>query len=216
MQYKGILFDFDGVVINSMHQHYEAWSRAFAELGITFEKEEFFLLEGQGIGTIVQMLGEKRGLSEKQSQEILSSKVRHYYKSVTIGFYPNFMEMLTRLKQNKIPMAVVTGGNKSRVETVISDHLKGFFEAVVTIDDVKNGKPHPEPFLKGAETLSLNPEQCIVVENAPLGISAGKDAGCAVIAVKTTLDEKHLSMADFICNDFYDVAKQIDKLLNKN
>ncbi len=56
MEYKGILFDFDGVVINSMHQHYDAWSKAFAEQNISFAKKDFFLLEGQGAGTIAGIL----------------------------------------------------------------------------------------------------------------------------------------------------------------
>jgi len=214
MGYKGILFDFDGVVIDSMHQHYEAWSKAFAEKNISFKKEEFFLLEGQGVGTIASILGKKHGLDEQQSLDMLSVKVRYYYKSVKIQFYEYFLEMLSQLKDKDIPMAVVTGGNKERVEKVIEDNLKGYFKAAVTIDDVKNGKPHPEPFIKGAEMLSLKPQHCIVVENAPLGIKAAKAASCFVIAIKTTLGDKELSEADYICNSFYEVADKIRELLN--
>ncbi|KAA3618330.1 MAG: HAD family phosphatase [Calditrichaeota bacterium] len=215
MIYKGILFDFDGVVINSMHQHYDAWSRAFAEKGIAFEKEEFFLMEGQGVGTIASALGNKYGLDEQESLELLEIKVRHYYKSVKIEFYDFLLDLLVKLKNKKVPMAVVTGGNRERVEKVITKHLHGFFEAIVTIDDVKNGKPHPEPFISGADKLGFKPQQCIVIENAPLGIRAAKSAGSKVIAVKTTLQNQHLSEADYICDDFIQVSKQIDDLVNK-
>ncbi len=216
MTYKGILFDFDGVVINSMHQHFSAWEKAFAEQGITIYKEDFFLLEGQGIGTIAQILGEQNSLTEQQILDVLGTKVRHYYKSVKIAFYDNFLGMISTFKEKNIPMAVVTGGNRERVEIVIREYLDDIFLAVVTIDDVQNGKPYPEPFLKGARMLKLKPEECIVVENAPLGIKAGKAAGCSVIAVKTTLQEKHLAEADFICADFTCVQNQIDTLLNRD
>jgi HAD superfamily hydrolase (TIGR01509 family) len=216
MTYKGILFDFDGVVINSMHQHFSAWEKAFAEQGITIFKEDFFLLEGQGVGTIAQILGEQNSLTEQQILDVVSNKVRHYYKSVKIEFYDNFLEMISTFKKKNIPMAVVTGGNRERVEIIIREYLEDIFLAVVTIDDVQKGKPHPEPFLKGAGMLNLRPQECIVVENAPLGIKAAKAAGCSVIAIKTTLDEKHLADADFICADFTCVINQIDILLNQD
>ena len=111
-------------------------------------------------------------------------------------------------------MAVVTGGNKKRVSKIISEHFAGFFSAFVTIDDVENGKPHPEPFIKGAQKLSLNTKECIVVENAPMGVTAAKTAGCTVIAIKTTLQEKHLKNADFIVDTFNEVEEKLLSLLD--
>jgi len=213
MALKGILFDFDGVVVDSMHQHYDAWSNAFKEKGISFNKEDFFQLEGQGLNTIAKMLGEPHGMVEKDMLDVVEAKARYYYKSVQIRFYDYFMDMLNNLKNRGIPMVVVTGGNKSRVEGTIKKHLDGYFDALVTIDDVSHGKPHPEPFLKGAEKINLNAEECIVVENAPLGIKSAKAAGASVIAVKTTLSEKYLSQADFILDDFPAVEKKINQLL---
>ena len=213
MSYKGILFDFDGVVIDSMHQHYDAWSKAFAERNISFTKEAFLQLEGQGLPTIAHMLGEPYGLQEKELLDIIEAKARYYYSFEKIKFYDHFLNLLKILQKKKIPMAVVTGGNKDRVEQVINKHLDGFFKAIVTIDDVTNGKPHPEPFLKGAEKLGLKPQECIVVENAPLGIKAAKAAGCKVIAIKTTLSEKFLSQADIIVEDFVDLEGQLKLLL---
>ena len=121
--------------------------------------------------------------------------------------------MLKNLKAKNVPMAVVTGGNKKRVEATIAEYLDGYFNAFVTIDDVSQGKPHPEPFLKGAEKLNLKPEECIVVENAPLGIKAACAAGTTVIAVKTTLTDEYLSQADYILDDFKTVEKTINQLM---
>lgn len=214
MSLKGILFDFDGVVIDSMTQHYDAWSKAFAEKDVTFTKEYFFQLEGQGIETIAKMIGNNNGLSEQDTLDVISAKVRYYYKSVQIRFYDFFLEMIGGLKEKNIPMAVVTGGNKERVSRVIKEYLSGYFKDYITIDDVSHGKPHPEPFLKGADRLGLNPEECIVVENAPLGIQAGVNAGCTVIAVKTTLTEKYLDKAHFVVDDFSMLEKKINQLMS--
>ena len=212
-KYKGVLFDFDGVVIDSMHQHYDAWSKAFAEKNITFTKESFFQLEGQGLSTIARMLGEPYGLKEKELLDIIEAKARHYYSFEKIQFYDSFFELIDFLKNKHIPMAVVTGGNRDRVSNVIENYFKDYFSAIVTIDDVKNGKPYPEPFTKGAEKLLLNPADCIVIENAPLGIKAGKAAGCFVMAVKTTLTEKYLNQANLILENFQDVKIQLQKLI---
>ena len=214
MAYKGILFDFDGVIVNSMHQHYEAWIKAFAEKGVSFEKEEFFLLEGQGVPQIVKMLAEPRGLVEQDMLDLIEAKAKYYYTLDQVLFYDHFLVMLENLKQKHIPMAVVTGGNKERVSKVINEYFSGVFDAFVTIDDVENGKPHPEPFIKGAEKLSLNTKECIVVENAPMGVTAAKTAGCTVIAIKTTLKEKHLINADFIFNTFDEVEEKLLSLLS--
>jgi len=121
--------------------------------------------------------------------------------------------MIQNLKNNDTPMAVVTGGQRERVFSILDEYFSGVFKNAVTIDDVENGKPHPEPFIKGAEMLELDPKECIVVENAPLGITSAKRAGCLVITVKTTLTEKYLAEADFICDTFQEVEKKLFSVL---
>jgi beta-phosphoglucomutase len=145
--------------------------------------------------------------------DVVEAKARYYYQAVRIIFYDYFLEMLSHLKEKKVPMVVVTGGNKERVGKTIKEHLDGYFDDLVTIDDVKNGKPHPEPFLKGADKLGLKASECIVIENAPLGIKSAKAAQCLVIAIKTTLDEKYLNEADIICDTFRQVEEKLLTLL---
>ncbi len=213
MSYKGILFDFDGVAVDSMHQHYDAWSKAFAEKNISFKKEDFFQLEGQGLPKIARMLGEQHGLAEQDILDIVVKKVRYYYSLHKTLFYNHFITMIQNLKSKNIPMAVVTGGQRERVFTILQEYFNGVFKNAVTIDDVENGKPHPEPFLKGAEMLGLDPKECIVVENAPLGIASAKSAGCCVLAIMTTLPEKYLSEADFVFGTFQEIEEKANSLL---
>ena len=210
---KGILFDFDGVAVKSMEQHYEAWSRALAEKNCYIGKEDFFMLEGQGVKEISNAIGRKYNLSDNDIYEIGEQK-SHYYKQIMhLEFYPHFFELLKVLKKNNLKMGVVTGGVRSRVSSVVENHFGDYFECLVTVDDVKRGKPFPDPFLKGAELLDIQPDECIVVENAPMGIKAAVQAGMTVIAVMTTLPQNYLDKAHYIVNDFQEVEKIILSLV---
>jgi len=208
---KGVLFDFDGVVVDSMEQHYEAWAAAFAAHGVSINRHGFFLLEGQGMETIANILAKQYGLNSTGIITIIKGKVEHYYAHHELRFYKYFLTMLNNLKKRRTPMAVVTGGHRERVHEIINTHLANYFDVIISIDDVNNGKPHPEPFLAGAKGLGLSPDECIVVENAPLGIQAAKAGKCPVIAVKTTLGVMELAQADFIAVDF----KEVEFVINR-
>ncbi|MEJ2052600.1 MAG: HAD family phosphatase [Calditrichaceae bacterium] len=210
---KGILFDFDGVAVKSMEQHYEAWSKALAEKGCKITKEDFLVLEGQGIREISNAIGRRYNLSEQDKAEVGKRKNYYYKQIMHLEFYPYFFDMLKVLKEKKLRMGVVTGGARNRVNGVVENHFSEYFECLVTVDDVEHGKPCPDPFLKGAELLDLKPDECIVVENAPMGIKAAVKAGITVIAVKTTLPEKYLNEADYIEDDFRQVESRILALL---
>ncbi|MBN2425341.1 MAG: HAD family phosphatase [Calditrichaceae bacterium] len=214
MRKKAILFDFDGVVVKSMEQHFNAWQQAFAEEKINLRPEEFFILEGQGIRSIAGYLGQKKGMSKEQITKVMDRKVNYYNKFMTIEFYDHFPEMLNKLKKNNIPMGIVTGGTKSRVIKVVKEYFDNTFMCVITVDDVERGKPFPDSFLKGAQELGFNPKECLVIENAPLGIEGGLAAGMKVIAITTTLPEKVLSKAHIVVKDFRELEREIFKSLD--
>ena len=202
---QAVIFDFDGVVVKSMEQHFAAWQKAFAEKNIHIKADDFFILEGQGVRIIAHALGKEHGLSEREVEEIIQRKMTFYNQFMYLEFYDHFKEMLKNLHRHRIPLGVVTGGNRERVWKVINEHFPHDFKAVVTVDDVERGKPHPDPFLKGAELLGVKAQDCIVVENAPLGIKGAKKAGMRVIAVTTTLPAEKLRHADYIAKDFREV-----------
>ena len=212
---KGLLFDFDGVVVDSMEQHFQAWHTAFSNHGIDISRKGFFLLEGQGMETIANILATRHGLTSQETISVIKDKAAYFYTHHELKFYNYFLTMLGNIKTQGIPMAIVTGGNKERVKPIIDTHLSGFFDAVITVDDVSRGKPYPEPFLAGAKSLGIPADACIVIENAPLGIKAAKAAKCKVIAVKTTLGVMDLGEADFIAVDFKEVEAVINDWLGK-
>lgn len=213
---RGILFDFDGVTVRSMEQHFAAWENAFREKNIVLNPLDFFVLEGQGVETVARALGQRYGLNESQIKEVTRRKIEWYQQHMRIEFYDHFFELLKTLKSRAIKMGVVTGGMRGRVEKIIADHFKDYFQCLVTVDDVQNGKPHPEPFLRGAELLNLAAANCIVVENAPLGIESARKAGMTVIAVTTTLGAEYLRQAHYIVSNFREVEETILMLIDKN
>jgi len=196
-----------------MEQHLEAWQFAFKKYGIRVKKEEFYQLEGRGVKAVVQELTRIYNIDTKLAPLIMEDKINYYDKIYKAEFYDGLFDLLAYLQDNKIKMAIVTGGSRNRVKRLLQDYLNGLFSAIVTSDDVQNTKPFAEPYLKGAQLLGLNVQECLVIENAPLGIQSAKNAGMRVIAIQTTLGEEHLKQADYIVSSMKEVQAKIQSLL---
>jgi beta-phosphoglucomutase len=196
-----------------MEQNFAAWQKAFAELGITIKPDEFFPLEGRGIYIISEILGGKHGLSKSDMELIIENKIKYYKENLKIEFYEGFHSLLEYLVQKEMPLGVVTGGDRSRIMPILNEYFKDVFAGAVTIGDTKKGKPYPDPFLKGAELIGTVPEDCLVIENAPMGIEAGLKAGMTVIAVTTTVKAEKLNGAHFIVKDFFELKQLIQTMI---
>jgi beta-phosphoglucomutase len=199
---RGVLFDFDGVLADSMGQHLEAWQHAFRGAGIEVDDLEFYKLEGRGVEGVVHALAKTYQVSDTLMEQLISEKKKYYNEHMEVRLFDGLLPLLASLKNAGIQMAVVTGGAHDRVDAVIDEYFPGYFQAIVTSDDVQETKPHPEPYLTGAQHLGLEPADCVIVENAPLGITAARAAGIRVIAIETTLPAPYLAEADIIVNTF--------------
>ena len=214
MNIKAVLFDLDGVLMKSMEQHLEAWQHAFRRFNVVIKDSDFYKLEGRGVKAVVETLIEKFKIDPELKDELIRVKVDYYNRNFKPLFYDNLYSVLDLLKDNHCDMAVVTGGYRDRVEKIMNDYFKGYFSAAVTSDDVKNTKPYPEPYLKGATLLGYRPAQCLVIENAPMGIESAKKAGMHVVAITTTMTRDYLDQADVIVDSFAEVEKYlIDNIL---
>ena len=210
---KALLFDFDGVLVKSMEDHYQGWKMALAEYGIEMTPEELYMMEGQGVKAVASQLTRKYNLPAEETSKIVEKKRQYYDQIKKIEFYPNLIDVLQWAQEKDLKMAVVTGGNRNRVqETLDNFGLSDFFQAIITSDDVANTKPSPEPYLRAAERLSVKPEDCVVIENAPLGIRSGRAAGMKVVAIATTLNPHHLKDADVVVNDFKELLEVLKRL----
>lgn len=188
--FKAALIDMDGVLYDSMPGHTLAWQRMMQELGVDCTREEFYLYEGMtGVATI-NMLFEREfghGCDPDRALELYAVKSKYFKESGQALPMPGADRMLNALRDGGMKRVLVTGSaQKNLLEGLNRDYPDIFLDDMrVTALDVKHGKPDPEPYFMGARKAGVKPSEAIVIENAPLGVRAGKAAGCFTIAVTT-------------------------------
>jgi beta-phosphoglucomutase len=212
-RFRAVLFDMDGVITDTMPLHLKAWQEAFKPYGITVDKMDVYLREGMQSKVMAQSIaGEKhRGLSQEDLEKIVSEKARLFDRETATGVkvFGGVPETLKMLRNNGIKTALVTGSRSESAKQVLrKSGLEGLFDVIVTGDDTQNGKPSPDPYLAGITKLGVDHINCVVVENAPLGIRSARAAGVDyVIAVTTSLDASHLKDADDIMNSLTELEQ---------
>lgn len=190
LRLRAVLFDMDGVLYNSMPYHAKAWHHAMAQFGFDLPEDEVYMHEGRtGSSTVnlvsMRQLGVEQ--TEERIQEIYNVKSALFNEYPPAEPMPGALELLRQLKAQGLMILIVTGSGQRSLLDKLNHHYPDIFrrELMVTAFDVKYGKPHPEPYLMGMQKGGLRPEECIVVENAPLGVRAAKAAGIFTIAVNT-------------------------------
>lgn len=188
--FKAALIDMDGVLYDSMPFHAKAWHAMLQEQGIETDPDEFFLYEGMTGGDTIDLIFKRelgRSATDKEKKELYERKAELFVKYGKKKVMPDALEVLQTLRDKGLTTVLVTGSAQGSLLDLLNNDYPGFFPSHrrVTALDVKHGKPDPEPYLKGAEKAGIRPEESIVIENAPLGVRAGKAAGCFTIAVMT-------------------------------
>ncbi len=206
---RAVIFDMDGVITNTMPDHYRAWKVVLTRYGYTPTHLDIYKREGQpGIISIRDLFAEKDlSFPERTLYKVLSEKERLFKKIVKQRFIPGARRFLHWLYQQGFILALVTGTSRHELHKILPDHLYKLFSAVVTGNDVKMGKPHPEPFLKAMEALKVKSTEAIVIENAPFGIQSAKSAGLKCLAVQTSLPKEFLNKADQVFHSIKDLSQ---------
>jgi len=209
---KAVIFDMDGVITNTMPYHFDAWKKVFSSVGIKVNRYDVYKREGQdGLTTIREVFKEKRlKFDLKSAKELLAKKEKLFKKNVKIRFIRGALLFIKKLKKHNIASALVTGTSRHEMQKILPKNIRNLFQTSVTGDEVKKGKPDPEPFLKALTALKLPASQAIVLENAPFGIKAAKRASLFCVALKTSLPKKYLSQADMILKSFKELNICVD------
>ena len=180
---KGLIFDLDGTLADTMPIHYIAWKNAASQYGIEFTPELFAQLAGIPLYPTVEKLNEIFGKSI-DPKEMGDLKETEFEKNMHLTPEIKIVTDLVRANHGKIPMAIGTGGSRRlSLKTLGIIGLQDYFEVMVTSEDVANFKPHPETFLKCAEQMGVAPQDCEVFEDGVLGIQAARTAGMMVVDV---------------------------------
>ena len=202
-QKKAVFFDFDGVLVDTPHLHYRAWKHAFSTFGGKVEKQTIFLNEGRRASEIVRILLKESGVTipEDQIENVIKIKREYFYHIAHDEISSTVLRVLSELKKRGFVLALVTGCGRDTVQHFLNEGQRSWFDLIQTGDDVRMGKPEPECYEKALKRLKLTKDECVVVENAPLGIEAAKRAGICCVAVESTMDKKYLKGADYIIAD---------------
>lgn len=203
--YRGILFDFDGTLADTMEGNYRAWRQVLHEVGADIGSEEYFLLEGMKLADVARTLCEKHGVSVFDYAALARKKEAVYLENPSFSFYSGVERLIAALAAAGIPMAIVTAGLHDRIIRSVPSGFLSQFKGVITGESTERNKPFPDPYLTAAKEIGVPISECVVVENAPLGIRSAKAAGATCIAITSTLPRERLQEADWIIGTFADL-----------
>jgi HAD superfamily hydrolase (TIGR01509 family) len=186
---KAVLFDMDGVLYDSMPQHARSWVRVMQSHGFTMTEEEAYLHEGRTGDDTIDIISRQEGkhIGAEEREKIYREKAAIFNTCPAVLPMRGSAELLRKVIKSGLHAMLVTGsGQPSLLERLGSDFPGAFSrERMITSFDVKNGKPHPEPYLTALKKGALKPFEAIVIENAPLGVEAAHTAGLFTIAANT-------------------------------
>lgn len=183
--FEAVIFDCDGTLVDSMPAHFDAWCDALATFGAggVFKEDVFFAMGGRPTKDIVVDLNAEYDLRLDPDAVALAKREAYLTKLAQVEFIDEVADFARSLR-GTMPMAVASGGSRYVVEKTLKlMNCSDWFDEVVTADDVRNGKPAPDIFLKAAELMGVAPEKCLVLEDAPPGVIAAQAAGMRVITI---------------------------------
>lgn len=221
LRLRAMLFDMDGVLFDSMKNHTLAWFRTIQALGINCTRDEFYLYEGCTGAATINLLFQRafgREATGEEIERIYAEKSRHFNELPEALPMPGAKELLHKVVDQGIRPVLVTGSGQRSLLERLERVYPGMFEPeyMVTAFDVTQGKPHPEPYLKGLEKAGVKPFEAMVVENAPMGVKAGVAAGIFTLAVNTgPIPEKDLQEAgaNMLFPGMRDLTDRFDRIL---
>ena len=199
----GAIFDWDGVIIDSSRQHEKSWNLLAAEEKRTLPENFFRRSFGMKNENIIP--GLLAWTDDDEQIRRLSKRKEELYRDIItrdeISLLPGVKELLDALRAESVPCAIASSTPLPNIECVIDRlGIRAYFSVIVTGEDVRHGKPNPEVFLLAANRLGIAPAQCIVFEDAHVGVAAGLAGGMKVIAVATTHPAASLKDAHLVAD----------------
>jgi len=208
---KSVIFDMDGVITNTMPDHYRSWKKIMSDEGIDVSFEDIYKREGQrGINSVKEIFTEhNRPFDRRTAERILRKKEALFKRIVRMRFIVGARSFLKFLHRRDMQLALVTGTSRHEMQRILPSAICGLFSVVVTGSDVRHGKPHPEPYLRSLQELKIAPAEAVVIENAPFGIRSAKQAGLRTFALETSLSKKYLKEADAVFASIKDMKSKV-------
>lgn len=212
---KAVIFDMDGVIINSEPLHQKVEREIVEELGGKLRDDEVASFVGATDYSMWSTIKEKFNL-ELSVEELIEIKKERFIKEIDeIELVPNFMNFMLSLHKKGYLMAIASSNNRRIVDTIVNRfQLYKYMKSVISGEEVRRSKPDPEIFLTAAKKMNVKPSDCIVIEDAYNGVKAAKAAGMKCIGLKNpNTGNQDLSEADLVIEDFNELNLDIIKRL---
>lgn len=206
----GVLFDMDGVLVDSMEQHARSYDEVLgAAYGIDVDPEEVYRREGRTGAEVADAILADHGIevTDAEAAKLGEAKQEAFRQMGMPEVADGAEDAIVGCKERAKKVGIVTGTDRKNVRFLLGE-LSRIVDAIVSSDDVENGKPDPEPYLLGAEELGLDPKRVLVVENAPNGVASARAAGCQVVGFTSTLTAEELGV-DVATDDLREVVSWI-------
>ncbi len=208
---KGVLFDMDGVLVDSEPFICKAAIMMFDELGVNVLPDDFHPFVGMGENRYIGGVAEKYGI--KVDIEKVKARTYEIYELIVRGklaALPGVHEFISECRRRGLRLALATSADKVKMDVNLREIglPPSTFNSVINGLEVKNKKPFPDIYLLAAERIGLNPVECLVAEDAVSGIKAGKAAGCRCLGITSSFAAEALAEADWICSSLADVPKE--------
>jgi HAD superfamily hydrolase (TIGR01509 family) len=221
MKNRVVIFDMDGVLVDTEPIYMSSNRRLFSALGIDVSDSEYHTFVGTSAEGMWSAIKERHGLNEPVETLILQEFDEHYRAlsaMESLDPIPGVKKLLAALQGLSVRLALASSSSRRVVDLVLSRAgLSSFFETTVCGQDVSNGKPHPEIFLKAAQRLDISPTDCLVIEDSPRGIAGAASAGMRTVGFRNpNSGVQDLSRADLLIDSFSETENEkIIKLLRQ-
>ena len=206
---KAAIFDLDGVIVNTVPLHFKAWQRMFSEYGKEFTFEDY----KEKVDGIPRIDGARAILTDLPDKELIEASngkqgyFLEYIEKETIAVYESTVAIIKAIKEDQKKIAVISS-SKNCIPILKRVNLLHLFDIVITGNDITKGKPDPQVFFMAAEGLSCKPSECVVFEDAVLGVEAAKKAGMKCVGIDRYKKPERLEKADLVVGDLEEVNLQ--------
>jgi len=208
----------DGVIVDSEPIHEQAEMETCREFGMEVSKSEWDNFRGKKLEDIFSYAREKYGKGDEPIEQMIERKIELYlsYALHDLKMVPGAREFLEKLKSDRrYAFALTTSGRKIQQDQILAKFgLENFFQVMVTSEDVRNGKPDPEPYAVAVKKLNILPEQCLVIEDSDNGVRSAKAAGCMAMGITSQFFSRERLLqagANWVVDNFKELS---DMLLN--
>jgi len=183
---RGLIFDCDGTLADTMPVHYVAWTAMLGRHGIPFPETRFYELGGVPTAQIIRILSKEYGVPVADVHAMVIEKETTFLENMHAVKPIRKVIAVAERHRGKLPQAVASGGYRDTIiQTLDALQIRDWFEAMVTAEDTERHKPEPDVFLEAAKRLGVPPELCVVFEDTDIGLLAAKRAGMVGVDVRT-------------------------------